>query len=589
MTHRSNAVGIMLFAGALAAAGWLASALSGTPLVGYDDANIFFVYARNLLDGHGFVYYPGGERVEGFTSLAWVLICAAAMALTSRFEVVLFAINCLALATALWSLCDLVHHTLRRHTVPASTIRPATAGVFAIALTVAAAFTPGSIAWNVLSLMDSGLWSSLLLLTAVTILRAALDETATPGRLLPVLIVALTLTRPEAMLWGPLFIAIAIVAALLRGESPATAIRTNAASLLAFGATTAFILAWRLSYFGYPLPNTFYAKAGDPLANRIAEGQSYLIDFAIANPAVPLALAASVWTAIVAYRHRGLFACCAGLLTMLLAGLAVPVFEGGDHFGFWRMFQPIVPLIAMQAAATAAVLAIARPNRPQLATIVVAITIVLALMPWRHWTVLGELSYASRAPGGSSSTPRVEIGIAHDMRHIGAAFSRTFPKVKPRVGVIVAGGFAYSYDGPTIDLMGLNNVAMAHSPGPRSGMRGHAAFHHDVFFSLAPDVLLLSLWSPERPDWFEFPMLSGVFSAPPHQRPDYFRRRSASMAAFDAGVMKGLLRIAGQDYAWASVRRSDGAEWIHAIFNRAFLERLRQAGYEIALPGVPPA
>ena len=39
------------------------------PLTGIDDANIYFVYARNLANGHGFVYNIGGERVEGFTSL----------------------------------------------------------------------------------------------------------------------------------------------------------------------------------------------------------------------------------------------------------------------------------------------------------------------------------------------------------------------------------------------------------------------------------------------------------------------------------------------------------------------------------------
>lgn len=36
----------------------------GRPCIGVDDANITLVYARNLSRGHGFVYTPGGERVE---------------------------------------------------------------------------------------------------------------------------------------------------------------------------------------------------------------------------------------------------------------------------------------------------------------------------------------------------------------------------------------------------------------------------------------------------------------------------------------------------------------------------------------------
>ena len=39
------------------------------PLVGMDDANIGFRYARNLAEGQGFVFNPGGERIEGVTSL----------------------------------------------------------------------------------------------------------------------------------------------------------------------------------------------------------------------------------------------------------------------------------------------------------------------------------------------------------------------------------------------------------------------------------------------------------------------------------------------------------------------------------------
>jgi hypothetical protein len=38
----------------------------------FDDVMISMRYARNLVDGHGLVYNPGGERVEGFTNPLWV-------------------------------------------------------------------------------------------------------------------------------------------------------------------------------------------------------------------------------------------------------------------------------------------------------------------------------------------------------------------------------------------------------------------------------------------------------------------------------------------------------------------------------------
>ena len=142
------------------------------------------------------------------------------------------------------------------------------------------------------------------------------------------------------------------------------------------------------------------------------------------------------------------------------------------------------------------------------------------------------------------------MSIAQDMREIGASFDSAFPTYRPSVGVIVAGGFALGYHGTVIDLMGLNSVAMGHSPAPRVGFRDHAAFDPAVFFTLSPDIVLLSLWSPQRPDWFGFPMLSGVFDTaePPV---DDGNRRAVSMAAFDSGILKGLLRqrLMAEQYA----------------------------------------
>lgn len=42
----------------------------------FDDAMISMRYAKNLAAGYGLVWNPGGERVEGFTNLLWVIIMA---------------------------------------------------------------------------------------------------------------------------------------------------------------------------------------------------------------------------------------------------------------------------------------------------------------------------------------------------------------------------------------------------------------------------------------------------------------------------------------------------------------------------------
>lgn len=547
-------VWLAVLAALLGSAAWLASTLSGTPLVGYDDANIFFVYARNVLGGHGFVFNAGGERVEGFTSPLWLLICTAAQAITPRFEILLFAINVALVGVALWLLHGFLTDLLR-------------SSMIAFALTITVALTPGFVVWNVVSLMDSGLWTAVFVIATLAALRSA--------RLLPLLLIVLVLTRPESLVIAPVLIA---VAGRGSNDLPLRAIA-------AFVITTAALLVWRLTYFGYPLPNTYYATAGEPILQRIAAGFDYFSDFALANPLVPLALIAGVITTARAPSREQV-----GLLALMLVACAVPILEGGDRFGFWRMYQPLVALAAMQAAFTAAAVARTQPASVQRQPMLVcAVAVLLALWPWRHWAVLDDTHYPSPTTAtGIWYTPKVEISIADDMRRIGAAFNRAFPDVKPSVGVIVAGGFALTYAGPTIDLMGHNHVAMAHSPGSRSGLRGEMAFDHDVFTSLAPDVVLLSRWSPER-EWFALPMMAGEYDRPAHLLPDYFMKRNASMLVFDAGVLKGLLLRSklGERYAWASVRPQSGTWWIHAVFKRDFLNKLEERGYEVIF-ATPP-
>ena len=58
---------------------------TGLYLFPFEDAYISFRYAENFANGHGFVFNPGGESVEGFTSFLWVLllgvlnVCGAAV------------------------------------------------------------------------------------------------------------------------------------------------------------------------------------------------------------------------------------------------------------------------------------------------------------------------------------------------------------------------------------------------------------------------------------------------------------------------------------------------------------------------------
>ena len=68
-----------------------------------DDAFISFRYARNLRLGHGLVFNPGRDRVEGYTNFLWVLLLAGCDALGLPPESTASLLS-LAATVALWGL-----------------------------------------------------------------------------------------------------------------------------------------------------------------------------------------------------------------------------------------------------------------------------------------------------------------------------------------------------------------------------------------------------------------------------------------------------------------------------------------------------
>src|SRR5215813_13482476 len=75
-----------------------------------DDAYIFARYADNLARGVGAVF-NAGERVEGFTSAAWMLILAGIRPFTSRLDIAALILS----AAAGVCVCALVYVWLDRY------------------------------------------------------------------------------------------------------------------------------------------------------------------------------------------------------------------------------------------------------------------------------------------------------------------------------------------------------------------------------------------------------------------------------------------------------------------------------------------
>jgi hypothetical protein len=448
----------------------------GSPITGIDDADIFLVYARSVSAGEGFVFNPGSERVEGFTSLFWVLICSLAIAIAGDPERWLLGVNLLFVSITIG--CCLRFFVLRDSVTNRRTSLP-WAAAFVILLLLDFRF----IAWNTVTLMETGLWTALVTAAATFAIGAGPTGRHTSG--LAVLFALLVLTRPEALVWVPALCAVFYTGRAASAQR-ADAVGAVAAAALAFAVTAALLTIFRILYFGVPLPNTYYAKVSPSLSYSVTEGVKYLQRYLLSGP-VPIVCGLSVLLSVVhllIVRFRDLRTLA---LTMLaLVGLAIPVLTGGDHFDGFRFYQPVYPLLLLAllnfarfivpAYVGASITQSPRTVRVAATAALFAIIVTIQLFEWTAFDSFGLRNEFDIAAAGRQQGHRINLLFGD--------------RPLPDIGAISVGGLKYGYDGHVIDLMGLNHTKMAHNGGDRVGLRSHAAFERGTFYELHPTIVM---------------------------------------------------------------------------------------------------
>jgi arabinofuranosyltransferase len=449
------------------------SPLVGSYPHGIDDADITLVYAENLARGHGMVYRPGGEHVEGSTSLLWTLVCAAACAVgtPARWLIplasALFATLTVFLGAKL--ACQL--------SGPVGT-RSASRWYFSLM-----ALWPVYFLWTTTTWMDIALWS---LCVTGGIVSASGYRRYGPVYPLAAAMVAMTFCRPEALVLCPGMLLLAGVSCWANGGTLTRTMARLAVPAAAYAVSTVALFAGRLAYFGVPFPNTYYAKVGSNRLDMAWNGMVFLASFVFHQP-----LAAGFIGVLVAQlvlhgpalvqwvvpgaQGRRADSARGALVLLLLAPFLLPLVEGRDHFPGGRPLQAFVPALA---ALTAAVLA-KRVSQSRTGLVAAAVA-VLGVSNW--WQCVTR----------TAQQLEHEFEIAADGRATGEVLSSvlTGPSPLPAVGVTPAGGIAVAYRGPITDLLGLNFPAMALATRERSGHPGHSAFSTEVFWQSPPPIMV---------------------------------------------------------------------------------------------------
>jgi arabinofuranosyltransferase len=293
-----------------------------------DDAYISCRYAWNMLEGNGLVYNPG-EVVEGYTNFLWTLLAAGAMWAALHPAGVMLGVN-IALAAGIvalsWRLATRISGG--RLLIP----------VVVVVLLVA----DGSlISYGARgSGMEAAAFTFCALL-ALACLWAERDTKVTPRACAGVALAVASLVRPEGLL----------VAAVLLGVR-AWQDRTLGyrwprllfSSLLPLAALCVPYQVWRMVYYGWPFPNTFYAKGGTSVA-LIERGWDYAKVF-LGERWLPAAGAAvAVLSAVLTTRARS--GLRPALAAFFMAYALYVVWIGGDYFPGWRFLLPVLPLLVL--------------------------------------------------------------------------------------------------------------------------------------------------------------------------------------------------------------------------------------------------
>jgi hypothetical protein len=220
-----------------------------------EDAYINFRFVEHIVDGHGVVWNIGQEPVEGFTSPLHILLMVIAVKLGLNLSTATLLLSILSIVVLLG-----VYIVFLRQEVGA--LPPVAAVVLLVYL------IDGRLAVHVTSGLDTILHAGMLAASFLIAVRLLQNPTVTQGVILAFVNFLCLLTRPDAAIFLAGQTAVlggwALIARLKHSEE--ALLKSVVISLGALVVMGLLYLVWKISYYGYLLPNPFYIKSNELFA-----------------------------------------------------------------------------------------------------------------------------------------------------------------------------------------------------------------------------------------------------------------------------------------------------------------------------------
>lgn len=430
-----------------------------------DDAFITFRYSKNLVEGYGPVFNPG-ERVEGYTNFLWMILMAGVYWTGGDLEFMSRLLGIISGVLLVW-LCWWIGARIMKHPPLLTIIAPCLLAVF-----------PGFAAESIEGL-ETSFFSMLLMFGIGCALRERQRGSGLP---LHAAIFALaSMTRPEGVMVYILVEACIFINGWLCGRIPYRYLLTSLALfLLVFGP----YYAWRYSYYGYPFPNTFYAKTGGGW-DQVRRGLAYVSSFNgcflwFVFPAAVL----------IVFRRIKKSLPLLVILVVSVVYLTYVVAVGGDFKSSFRFVIPVLAAFCLIVQASFARLwEIVENRKPGAAWVIFAAALALTVpLGWHVHTGSPKLKAKyerMRKAGYPNYIDRA--------RAIGQ-WLRKNAREGDRLAISTTGAISFFSGISVIDMLGLHDIHIARSKAPQfgTGLAGHECGDAAYVLSLKPRFIILS-------------------------------------------------------------------------------------------------
>ena len=459
-----------------------------------DDIMIGLNYARNIVRGHGFVWYPGGDKVEGTSSPLWVAVMVAAHLILDSDRYTPGLVQLLSLIFLVIGSIWLYRLTM---------LLTEKKQFFALVTSGVTFFYSALFYWSIMGFEVSLAFALISIVTFEGVRELKLGKSSI--WLLCVLFALLILVRNELLVFCVFFLIITKVTSIRGIISSRFLVCMSAIFLTCVGITL-----FRWLYFNEILPNTYYLKmTGYPLILRMSRGLYVAILF-VRDLSLPLLLIYAYGIFALVRKHGVRVALL--LVVPLFMYIAYSIYIGGDAWeyrgGANRWIAPFMGLFVIctvlgctQIVEGLSLLLFGKsdPRLPRAVYFKKTLNWVLLLVVYLQMNLCGINPTNSMM---ELLMLRKPMGVPRMRQHImvGDVISEITHK-EAKIGLIVAGAIPYHIEGRHfVDLFGYNDKILAKKRGHVRGegwskyvSYGPGLVKYDLDYSvgqLQPDVIV---------------------------------------------------------------------------------------------------